>query len=495
MLIRSVILFLATIISLFNPLINIQGNSGHDELEEIQIKPPDDFIVEAFPDAPYHIGDFLSFRVTYTGSEAIRGEEINLSLAASPEDVIQTVTFSNHSQEAVFYWVVDTTSYQPGWLAFHFSMPERNQEWTYGVQLLPAPPGRPSEWVTVHTACCTIHYLPGSDAEDQIGIIQQILEEQASEALDQFSSQIDPDENPLANPLPLVLIPIVVGQGGFATETAVLTYTSRNWVGIQLEMLAHHEIVHVIDRTINEGSRPSLFSEGIAVYLAGGHYRKGDALERAAALLEQDLYLPLAEFTNDFYAAQHEISYMQAAGLVAYLVEIWGWETFLNFYFNLPDEEVSDFEIISSALEAAHGMGLEDLEQDYINYLASLSPGEEVKKDVRLTVETYDLIRRYQSLVVPSANFRSAWWPPIDKMLEEDIVGDYAYREKSPLNVIIETLFLEIHQAFESGNFEQIEINLSTIKNHLDQVESDGGIPSHYDLGWFNKPLLLPGQP
>lgn len=475
-LIFSIILTLSMLFSLPGEL---PGSTGR----RIIADAPEEFIVEAFPDAPYHVGDVLSFRVTYTGSEAIQGTKIRLAFADSPGDILESSSFGGYSKQAVFYWAVDTIDHPPGVLDFIFSIPERNQTWQFNLPLLPKPAQRSAEWLTVNTSCCTIHYLSGTDAEEQIDSIQRTLENETAEAYAQFASQITREDAPLEEPLSLFLIPIVVGHGGFAADSAVMTFSDRNWAGMNLEMLSHHEIVHVIDRYLNEGPRPALLSEGIAVYLTGGHYRKGDTLERAAALVAEGLYIPLVDITDDFYAAQHEIGYMEAAGLVAYLSNMWGWETFLEFYFILP-EGGRDSEIISSALENKLGITMAELEMDFVDYLSSLTPSAETRADVRLTIRTYDLIRRYQTLAIPNANFRSAWWPPIEVMLEEGIVGDYAFREKSPFNVIIESLFLEIHEGFENEDYESVVENCDRIAQYLDQFETEALPPSHYGLGW-----------
>jgi hypothetical protein len=267
-----------------------------------------------------------------------------------------------------------------------------------------------------------------------------------------------------------------VGHGGFATDEAVLTYTHRNWTGIEFEILAHHEMVHVIDRLINtEGPRPSILVEGLAVYLSGGHYREGDHLQRAAALLSLDMYLPITDIVDDFYAAQHEIGYMQAAALVAYIDLLYGWETFIDFYFNLP-EGPSDGVIINTALEARFGISLVELEDGLITYLHGLEPDLNVEADVRLTVETYDMIRRYQTLAIPSAHFQSAWWPHPRQMRMRGIVGDYAYREKAPLHVIVEQYFVELHTAMDHADYARVEIILSEINAILNRLESTGSM-------------------
>jgi len=489
-------------------LLSLALSAGAPILPAISVRPdsrvgdfhvqssPEGFDVAFYPVPPYHIGDVLSVRVTGTGSEEIGGQEISIALANDPGNSLGTETFSQYSRQATFYWVLDTAGYEAGFLEFIFTIPETGLEWRSGINLLPAVPNRDSEWASVHTNCCTVHYLTDSDAAADITRVQEILETQTTEAIRQFFPGDMPEDQSLEDPLELVLIPIVVGHGGFATDVAVMTYSKRNWAGINLAQLGHHEIVHVLDRQLNDGARPSLFVEGIAVYLSGGHYRPGDPLMRAAALRELDMYIPITSFVNDFYQAQHEIGYMQGAALVAYLAEKWGWETFLDFYFNLEEGE-NDYDTISSALQRQYDMDLDTLESEFVNYLETLNPDEQVKSDVRLTVETYDMIRRYQTLAIPSAHFQTAWWPPIGRMIESGIIGDYAWREKSPFNVIVENLFLEIHSGLDDENFQVVENNLNTIGQILDEVADKNTPLSHYAIGWplHKMPALQPQRP
>ena len=461
---------------------------------------PDQFLIEVFPTAPYHVGDVLSVRLTYFGDQNLNGKDLVLSVDWQSGRIEETQAFSSHSNQAVFYWFLDTTGGQPEFLRLNFSIPEEDLSWVTGIQLLPEPPERDHEWRNARTACCNIHYLSGSDAETDLVTIQQTLDERTQIAMEQFSPMIQPGDTVLEDPLKIVLIPIVIGHGGFATDRAVLTYSHDNWAGIQFENLSHHEIVHVIDRQLNKGPRPSLISEGIAVYLSGGHYRQGDALQHAAALLELGLLFPLEDLANAFYQAQHEIGYMQAAGLVAYLSEIWGWETFLAFYFNLPEGETPS-ELISSALEVQFGFTLADLEMAFIEYLSQIEPDEAVIKDVQLTIEVYDTLRRYQTLLIPSAHFQSAWWPPVEIVIKEGITGDYGEREKSPMNVILESLFIRAHQGLDTKDYPAVETNLEKLNALLDTIETDT-LPIYQDaLGWalpfshhlFTRPMTAPG--
>lgn len=453
---------------------------------------PDDFILEFYPVAPYHVGDVLSVRVSYTGQKDIGGSEIILSLAENPGVALETTTFSSHAQQAIFYWALDTEGFEPGFIHFRFTIPDLEETWTAGVNLLPTPPNREAGWETIHTDCCTLHFISGTDAVEDIQIIQEAVQEEVSSTLSQFFPDGVPSDFALGHSLTLNFIPVAVGHGGFAGDEAVITYSHRNWLGSDFQTLIHHEIVHVLDRRLNdEGPRPRLLSEGLAVYLSGGHYQQEDIPVRAAALLQAEMYLPLVEIMDDFYDAQHEIGYTEAGAFVAYMIQRWGWESYIDFYFNLP-EGANDTEIISSALEEHFDLDLAGLESEFVAYLRTLEVSTSVQVDVQLTVQLYNAIRRYESIAIPSAYFRTAWWPPVERMRENGIVGDYAFREKSPTNIIIENLFQEIHEAREAKAYNRVEKTLGQINAYLDILESADGVFSHYSIGApFPHPLNI----
>lgn len=467
-------------------LTSLSAGSGSINLDESPSAglSAEDFSVQFYPVAPYYVGDILSARITYTGGLDMSGMNITLAYADDPENIIAAAEFSKYRPQAVLYWAIDTQEFPSGFLNLVFHLPDAGISWQDGVNLLPQPAQPIPIWKTVETSCCIIHYLSTTDAAEDILLLQEMLETEAAQVIAQFFPEgLPEDTHPFEDPLQLVLVPAVVGHGGFATDEAVMTYSHRNWAGTGIETLAHHEIVHVVDRLLNDGPRPSLIAEGLAVYLSGGHYREQPILERAAALLELDAYLPLTEIVDDFYAAQHETSYIEAGALVAYLVKQWGWEAFIQFYFTLPDE-VSDSKAISSALMTQYGTDLAGLEAAFIQFLKQQTPGQAVLHDVRLTIDVYDTLRRYQSLAIPSAHFRTAWWPNIRTMRERGIVGDYVPPEKSPFNIIIESLFLELHADMENGSYSEAEIKLMKINQYLDRVDSPGTPLSHYALGW-----------
>ena len=485
MLIRTILALITILVFTFNSSSGVAKHSFNTLTSQItdRLGVPEDYQVEIFPVAPHYVGDILSLRITYRGSQEIGEQDINLTWSKGTESGQESASFSPYSPTAVFYWILDTSTFTPGLISFHFNVPSLQASWSMNVNLLSQPSGPINRWAKVQTRCCTIHYLTHTDAEKSLSEIQATLENETDSALSQFFPKGMPAVHPLDEPLSFVLIPIVVGHGGFAADEAVLTYSEFNWAGTNFDIVSHHEIVHVLDRRLNPGPRPALLSEGLAVYLSGGHYHKGDALQRASALVTLGMYLPISEITNNFYAAQHEISYMEAAGLVSFIIERWGWDAFIDFYFNLQDGP-SQFEIISTGLEEHFSITLVEFEKEFVAYLNAINPDEAVKQDVRFTVDVYDALRRYQALAIPSANILTVWWPPIEPMREEGIVGDYAKREKSPLNVILESKFIQIHADMDTKNYEEVEQGLEEINQMLDILQSSTGAISHYQIGW-----------
>ena len=507
MLIRS-LFTLITALSLIFGLAEPNLVKSTPRMRSISVQQaPENFSVEFFPVSPYYVGDLISIRVTYSGSLEIGGTEIKVTMADNPVFLEETTTFSEYSQEAVFYWVLDTGSFDPGFVRFRFDIAGLDEAWVQGINLLPPVEERDFAWENVQTDCCKVYYLTNTDAAADIEAIQKTVQIQVEEALSWFSASNVPGDLALEEPLSLVLIPIVIGHGGFATNVAVITYSHNNWAGGDFAMLVKHEAVHVIDRTLNEeGPRPSLLAEGLAVYISGGHYRPSDLIEKAAGLRESSMYIPIVDMVDDFYNAQHEISYIEAGALVSYLVDKWGWEEYINFYFGLkaddPDPDVihfgsevgssdsgmiagsSDSEVIERALEQKTGMTLVELEAEFTAYLDSRSPSYEAIEEMQLTVKVYDALRRYEKLVIPSAHFQSAWWPPIRRMQESGITGDYALREKSPFNVIIENLFLTVHHGLDAENYAVVDENLQMITHYLDLIEESKVPISHYSIGW-----------
>ena len=120
---------------------------------------------------------------------------------------------------------------------------------------------------------------------------------------------------PINKKYDVYLVNRVIGQGGYAGNSMVVSYLDRHYASTGLQQVLIHEAVHLLDRQFAPG-RITFLAEGVAVWASGGHYKPENIEQRAAALLEIDRYIPLSALIDDFYPVQHEIGYLQAAGTV-----------------------------------------------------------------------------------------------------------------------------------------------------------------------------------
>jgi hypothetical protein len=289
--------------------------------------------------------------------------------------------------------------------------------------------------------------------------------------------EIDFDE-----PIEVTLMPRVLGHGGFASGEIYISYLDRNYAGSNLDLVLNHEMVHILDARLGGELRPTLFVEGIAVYLTGGHFKTEPLLPRAAALLAPaqhesglglDWYLPLGPLADDFYMSQHEIGYLQAGALVQYMVETWGWEAFTNFYRDIhPHPDGKQSLAIDVALQAHLAINLAQLEERFLATLMEQEVTQALYDDVRLTVAFYDTVRRYQQAMDTSAYFLTAWLPNGGQMRELGIVADLVRHPSSVDNMALETLLVSADDQLEAGHYDQTEMSLDAVNLVLDNLET-----------------------
>ena len=216
----------------------------------------------------------------------------------------------------------------------------------------------------------------------------------------------------------------MLGHGGFADDAISISYLQRNYAGSSSEIVLHHELVHKLDSQLGGDLRPAFFVEGLAVYLSGGHFKPEPLIPRAAALLEQGMYLPLAPLAERFYASQHEIGYLEASALIEYMIERWGNDAFFAFYRDIHPVEgsASQAAAINAALLKHFQLTFGELENDFLQYLSKQPVEGRWEEDVRLSVRYYDTVRRYQQALDPSAYYMTAWLPDNKQMRERNLV-------------------------------------------------------------------------
>jgi hypothetical protein len=336
---------------------------------------------------------------------------------------------------------------------------------TLTVNLRPASerplPEPLAQWAQAESVCCVFHYLTHTAAARDIARIQ--TEADAAFAhVEQVLGVTQKDK------VGFTLLSRLLGHGGFAANEISLTYIDRNPVGNGLTTVFAHEGTHLLDRQISR-VRPVMMTEGLAVYVAGGHFKPEDLERRAAALLVLDDYIPLARLANDFYNAQHEIGYLEGGAFITYLVDTYGWEAFKKFYGAFQPAS-ADAQMLDRGLSVRFGKGLDDLESEWLAHLRSLPPDENEIENLRLTIVLYDTLRRYQSLDDPAAYFLTAWLPEGPQARKRGIVADFVRHPTAPENIALETMLGAAREALDAGDFAQAEALLEAVEAVLTQA-------------------------
>lgn len=219
--------------------------------------------------------------------------------------------------------------------------------------------------------------------------------------------------------------------------------------------------------------RPTIFLEGLAVYVAGGHFKPEPLIPRAAALLSLNWYIPLRPLADLFYPSQHEIGYLEAGALVQYLVETYGWDAFNAFYRDIhPAPSGLQSDAIDLALLSHFGLTLDQLEEDFLAHLQAQPVDLAHIEDVRLSVQFYDTVRRYQQMFDPSAYFQTAWLADESVMRQKNITADYLRRPDGILNKYLENLLVETDIALQSGDYTDTAQRLQALNVMLDILEN-----------------------
>lgn len=325
----------------------------------------------------------------------------------------------------------------------------------------PAPEAL-ATWATATTNCCVLHYLTCTRAERDLPVLIQATDRAFAFVQERMGTR-------LASPIEVYFIGRVIGQGGYALESIVLSYSDRLYTGEGLEIVLRHEAVHLLDAPLVGQATPALLREGLAVWLAGGHYRPESIPLRAGALVQGGWYIPLTKLANDFYKHQHEIGYLEAAALVAYLVETYGWDEFLSFYrqagemTNMPPASALD-----RALYHSFGRGLEETERSFRAWLFAQPTTPEDVQDLELTVRLFEAIRRYQQTNDPMAYFLSGWFPDAAEGKRQGIVADFLRRPRSPQAIAIELIFVSAQESLRRGDLDQADLLIRSAEQALE---------------------------
>ena len=432
---------------------------------------PNGYVVLFHPDDGLFVGDQVSFQIL--APHGVNLDKKTFRVSFDQPNKITSLGSADFfldgfgdQYQAILPWAWDTIRLAPGRYTFSFQINPAGLTWKQTITLAAPLPNQP-HWVTTTSDCCTYYYISGTAVERDIAQIKSLADAQAKDVASRFNSTFKAS-------IPLELMSRVLGHGGFTSDEIYVSYLDRNYASDQVQMVLHHEMVHLLDGQLGGDLRPTLLVEGLAVYLTGGHFKPEPLLPRAAALPGLGLYLPLPALADDFYVAQHEVGYLEGGALIAYMVNTWGWQGFSDFYRDIkPIANKPQSASIDAALRTHFNLSFSQLEEQFLNYLAQIPINPDLSSDVRLTVDYYEAMRRYQQVLDPSAYFRQAWLPDAKTMRQKNITADLVRHPDTADNQTIELLLINARQEMVAGNFDQAEQGIRVVNAVLSAIQKN----------------------
>ena len=317
-------------------------------------------------------------------------------------------------------------------------------------------------WAISSTSHFQFHYVPGTAAERDLRQLGALAEA----SLDRTSGALGIDFD---GQMSIFFVPRVFWQGGatYGDKVQLISYLDRNYTGIEIWSYFTHEGTHALAQELlqpkeNGGGPDGVLVEGLAVWASGGHYRQEPIDAWAAVVAGSSDYVSLSELRKGpFYEFQHETSYLEAASFVKFLIERYGLERLEELYGLETGEQDHDEALVRDR----YGKGYNDLEADWLEYLAGITPTEQQEKIWRLKVRSFDLMRRYETELDPDARILPPKPPP---EWTTDTLKIFLRRLDTPVNVALETALIEVQDRLYGGDLPGAERLLDDVEAALD---------------------------
>jgi hypothetical protein len=446
---------------------------------DLSLAPAD---VAVFPGPEHYSGDVVTFDVQPQNLGAIDPNTVEVRIyrgSADSEHVVAAGLANYYSFDGVprarMVWSWDTAGLVGEQTLIAWLDPDdtiqsgdedpTNNLVTFTVDLLPSyelpAEEADADWVSTTLPCCVFHYLDDASAGRDMLTITVVTEAAVAQVEAQMGMEL-----PYA--LRFYLIERVIGHGGYAFDAVVLSYLDRHYAGFDLAVVVRHEATHVLDSLWVTVYPPAMLREGLATYMGGGHFKPEPIPQRSAALLELGYYIPLQQLVSDFYRQQHEVGYLEAAGLVSYLIQTYGWERFRTFYAAFPDDGSPLSQQLDAAMTRVFGQGLAATEEDFRAWLRALPPDPTQVRDLRDTVALFDTIRRYQAADDPSAYWMSGFLANPAEGEQRGIVADFVRHPRTPENIALETMLIAARERLRAGDFDEGEALVAEVNRVLD---------------------------
>ncbi|MDQ2691945.1 MAG: hypothetical protein M3Y68_07945 [Chloroflexota bacterium] len=426
--------------------------------------------VRAFPGPVHYAGDVLTFEIQSTGSF---DETFTVSMALDNQTPRQVSATAIPFGALLLPGAFDTSNLI-GQHMLQFTTPDGDLNETYFFEVLPAeqrPKGEENaEWLTQETDCCIFHYLSETAAARDIDLISDHFQQGADDFEDIMQAEIQ-------SKMDVYLIDRILGNGGFGGGGKLLiSYTDRYYGptvgGAGLETLSRHEFSHAADITLEVVTEGVNFNyEGLAVYVAGGHYKPEPLAERAAAMFDLGRSVPVDEII-----LQHELSYLHAAAILTYIAEQYGegkvWEFFRSDH--IQDDQLLPME---DAIRSTFGISLREFDQGFQAWLEQNDPGEQLD-DLRLTIELQELRREYQ--LTYSAQPLFLRLEEVDAVARPEYLPIVMREARAPTNIAVELIIADGQQAIVNGDYTRAEKLNETLATVIETGEFEDPLASEY---------------
>jgi len=418
-------------------------------------------LVRAYPGPRHFEGDILTFEIQNNNGIPETEQTVRMQLDdGEPVEVTGTWSFFN---EIIIPLAFDTKGLT-GTHTLHFTTSDGNINEYYSFEVLPASE-RPAQeadatWLTLETPCCVLHYVSGTPAERDIDFIAEHFQKGA----DDFSEIMRAE---ITSKLDVYLIDRIWGNGGFGGGGQIVaSYTDRYYGptidGAGLQTLARHELSHAAGIGIDKAGDGLDFNyEGLAVYVAGGHYKPEPLAKRGAAMFDLG-YFPSRD--QQFFG-QHELDYLYPAVILTYIADTYGSDAVWDFLD--ADDDVPDDILVplDEAVQKTFAIPYSQFREEFRAWLEKNEPGEQLE-DLRLTIELQDLRRQYQDIYAP---------PPFiifgavkETILNPDLLPVIVREADSPGNVAFELIVVNAQKAIVDGNYPLAEEFIGIMESILD---------------------------
>ncbi|GMQ77907.1 MAG: hypothetical protein BMS9Abin02_0398 [Anaerolineae bacterium] len=431
-----------------------------------------------YPVPSIYEGDLVTIQINPTVPEGMAPNDVDVSVLLDGEEIVSgNLNWRNLNGDAsgLFQWVWDTDQSAGEHTLKAIVDPDDkiqigdedagNNQAELTVIIRPTT-GLPdleanAAWVTVANNCCNIHVVSGTAAHRDL----EYLIEQVDLAFSQASSAL---EEPLKDTYDVFLIDRVIGQGGYASNSMVVSYLDRDYAGSGIYEVLVHEAVHLIDRQFAP-DRISFLSEGLAVWATGGHYRQENINQKMAGVVEGGLYVPIDIVADQIYSLQHEISYLEAASFLGYLIDRYDWDRVRAFYIDTGSDDAPTLaEAVNKNLKIHFDKTLSQIETDWMNSLSSQPRDRTAVSNLRTTIRYYDVMRDYQQEYDPSAYYLYAWLPPPLEAKEKEATADLTRHPETSANIALEVILLSAKEALVEGNYRRANAYLDSVERVLD---------------------------